>query len=71
VYQDVVLFEMRKDDGTSLGVVAKFRDGSVLRGGQPDASGNLRSWTADLSSGSHLFATASNGTLTGISHTPN
>jgi S1-C subfamily serine protease len=68
VYQDVVLFEIKKKDGTSLGIVAKFKDGTVLRGGQPDANGNLRSWSADLTNGRHLFATASNGFMSGISH---
>jgi hypothetical protein len=70
VYQDAVLFEIRKKDGTSLGVVAKFKDGTVLKGEQPDGNGSPRSWSADLTNGRHLFATASNGFISGISQSP-
>jgi S1-C subfamily serine protease len=70
VYQDVVLFEIHKKDGISLGVVAKFKDGTVIMGEQPDANGSLRSWRADLTNGNHLFGTASNGFISGISQSP-
>jgi S1-C subfamily serine protease len=67
VYPDAVLYEVRRPDRTSLGVVAKFSDGTVLSAWQPDMDGNFRSWSADLPDGRHLVATASNGFLSGIS----
>jgi hypothetical protein len=67
IYPDAVLFGIRKHDGTILGLVANFKDGTVLRGEQPDSSGGFRSWSADLTDGSHLTGTASNGLLSGIS----
>jgi S1-C subfamily serine protease len=67
VYADAVLYEVRRPDGTSLGVVAKFSDGMVLSAWQPDMDGNFRSWSANLPDGRHLVATASNGFLSGIS----
>ena len=66
VYSDAVLYEVRRRDGTNLGVVAKFSDGTTLSAWQPDMDGNFRSWSADLPDGRHLVATASNGFLTGI-----
>jgi len=69
VYPDGVLYEVRGHDGTSIGVVAKFSDGTILRAWQPDIDGTFRSWSADLTDGRHLVATASNGFLTGISQT--
>jgi S1-C subfamily serine protease len=67
IYPDAVLYEVRKHDGTSLGVVAKFSDGTIVSAWQPDIDENFRSWTADLPDGRHLVATASNGFLNGIS----
>lgn len=69
VYPDAVLYEVRRRDGTILGVVAKFRDGTVLSAWQPDMDGNFRSWSADLPDGRHLVATAANGFLSEISQT--
>ena len=69
VYPDAVLYEVRRHDGTSLGVVAKFSNGTVLSAWQPDMDGKFRSWSADLPDGRHLVATASNGFLSGISQT--
>jgi len=67
VYPDAVLYGIRRHDGTSLGVIAKFSDGTILCAWQPDMDGNFRSWSADLPDGRHLVATASNGFLIGIS----
>jgi len=67
VYPDAVLYEVRSRDGTTLGVVAKFSDGTVLNAWEPDMNGNFRSWSADLADGGHLIARASNGFLAGIS----
>ena len=67
VYSDVALYEVRKQDGTSIGVVAKFKDGTVLTAGNPDSDGNFRSWSADFVDGRHFVATASNGFLTAVS----
>jgi S1-C subfamily serine protease len=69
IYPDAVLYEIRKRDGTSLGVVAKFSDGTVLSAWQPDMDGNFRSWSADLPDGRHLVAIASNGFVSEISQT--
>ena len=69
VYPDSVLYLIRRLDGTSIGIVAKFTDGTVLNGWQPDVDGNFRSWSADLTDGRHLVARASNGFLNGISQT--
>jgi S1-C subfamily serine protease len=69
VYSDAVLYEVRRRDGTTLGVVARFSDGTILSAWQPDMDGNFRSWSADLPDGRHLVATASNGFLSGISQT--
>ena len=69
VYPDAVLYEVRRRDGTSLGVVAKFSDGTILSAWQPDMDGNFRSWSADLPDGRHLVATASNGFVSAISQT--
>jgi S1-C subfamily serine protease len=69
VYPDAVLYQVRRRDGTSFGVVAKFSDGIVLSAWQPDADGNFRAWSADLPEGRHLVASASNGFLSGISET--
>lgn len=67
VYPDAVLYLIRRHDGASIGVVAKFRDGTILNAWQPDIDGSFRSWSADLPDGRHLVAAASNGFLTGIS----
>jgi len=69
VYSDAVLYEVRRRDGTSLGVVAKFSDGTILSAWQPDMDGNFRTWSADLPDGRHLVATASNGFVSAISQT--
>jgi S1-C subfamily serine protease len=67
VYPDAILYGIPRHDGTNLGVIAKFSDGTVLCAWQPDMDGNFRSWSADLPDGRHLVATASNGFLIGIS----
>jgi len=69
VYTDAVLYEVRRRDGTRLGIVAKFSDGTVLNAWQPDMDGNFESWSVDLADGRRLVATASNGFLAGISQT--
>lgn len=69
VYSDAILYEVRRHDGTSVGVVAKFNDGTVLNAWQPDSDGTFRVWSADLADGRHLVATASNGFLKEISET--
>ena len=69
VYPDAVLYEIRRHDGTSLGVVTKFSDGTIVSAWQPDMDGNFRSWSADLPDGRHLTATASGGFLSVISQT--
>ena len=66
-YPGVVLYVVVGKDGSQIGVVAKFSDGSVISGTQPDEDGNFRSWSADLSSGAHLFAKASGGLVTQLS----
>jgi S1-C subfamily serine protease len=67
VYTDGVLYEIRGHHGASIGVVAKFSDGTVLRAWQPDIDGNFRYWSAVLPDGTPLFAKATNGFLTEIS----
>jgi S1-C subfamily serine protease len=67
VYNDAVLYIIRAHDGASVGVAAKFTDGTVLYGLDPDSDGNFRSWSADLPDGRHLVAVASNGFLSAIS----
>ena len=67
VYSEVVLYYVRKTNGTPVGLVASFRDGTVLSASQPDTNGHFRTWSADLSNGHHLVATASNGSLAVIS----
>jgi S1-C subfamily serine protease len=69
IYPDAVLYEIRRHDGTSLGMVTKFSDGTIVSAWQPDMDGNFRSWSADLPDGRHLTATASGGFLSGISQT--
>src|SRR6266849_8298229 len=64
-----VLYEIRRHDGTSLGLVIKFSDGTIVSAWQPDMGGSFRSWSADLPDGRHLTATASGGFLSGISQT--
>jgi S1-C subfamily serine protease len=69
VYPDAVLYEVRRHDGTSIGLVTKFSDGTIVNAWQPNMDGDYRSWSADLPDGRHLVATASNGFLSGISQT--
>lgn len=61
IYPEAVLYDVRKQDGSSIAVVAKFRDGTVLNAWNPDMDGNFRSWSADLTNGKHFVATAQNG----------
>jgi S1-C subfamily serine protease len=67
VYPDTVLYEVRRSDGTSLGIVAKFSDGVGLAAWQPDVYGNFCSWSADLPDGRHLVSTAASGFLSEVS----
>jgi S1-C subfamily serine protease len=67
VYPEVVLYHVRKTDGTPVGLVASFRDGTDLSASRPDVNGHFSAWSADLSNGHHLVATASNGSLAVIS----
>jgi S1-C subfamily serine protease len=69
VYPDAVLYELRTHDGTNLGVVTKFSDGTIVDAWQPNTGGDFHSWSADLPDGRHFVATASNGFLAGISQT--
>ena len=66
VYPDAALYLIRRPDGVSVGVVAKFTDGTVLSAWQPDIDGTFRSWAANLPDGRHLVAAASNAFLSGI-----
>ncbi len=67
VYPDAVLYEIRRPDGISLGIVTKFGDGTIVSAWQPDIDGTFRSWSADLPDGRHLVATASSGFLSDMS----
>ena len=67
VYPDALLYQVRRNDGTILGMVARFSDGTVLSAWRPDMDGNFRSWSADFTDGRHLVATASSGFVAGIS----
>lgn len=69
VYPDAVLYEVRRHDGSSIGLVTRFRDGTIVNAWQPNMEGDYRSWSADLPDGRHLVATVSNGFLSGISQT--
>jgi S1-C subfamily serine protease len=65
-YPDVRLFEIRKTNGNTREVIAKFRNGVVIRGSEPDSNGHFRSWSADMTKGLHLVGSSSNGVLTNI-----
>jgi S1-C subfamily serine protease len=67
VYSDVVLYNVRASDGAPSGLVANFKDNTVISAWRPDLNGNFRAWSADLPNGHHLIATASNGTLSEVS----
>jgi S1-C subfamily serine protease len=69
VYPDAVLYEVRRNDESSIGLVTKFSDGVIVKAWQPNSDGNFRSWSAVLPDGRHLVAIASNGLLIEISQT--
>lgn len=67
VYSDAILYEIESRDGSGVGVVAKFSDGTIVNAWRPDLYGNFSSWAADFTDGRHFVAAAAHGLLAGIS----
>jgi S1-C subfamily serine protease len=67
VYSDVIIYDVRASDDAPFALIARFTDNTVISARRPDLNGNFRAWSADLSNGHHLIATASNGSLSDIS----
>jgi S1-C subfamily serine protease len=70
VYPDLTLYVVQKRDKTTVGVVAKFSNGGIITGSQPDIDGTFRHWSGDFPGGIHLAGSASGGVLSSVSRSP-
>lgn len=64
VYWDAVLYAI---DGKNAGLVARFSDGTVVKAWGKTPEGDFEAWSATLPNGKEFVATASRGSLAGIS----
>jgi S1-C subfamily serine protease len=68
IYKDVVLYSINEMGGPSIGLVAKFSDGTVIKAWDArEEDGGFKSWSQTSLSGPELLGVSSGGMLKSIS----
>ena len=67
VYTDGIIYSIKSASGDSVGAIAKFTDGTIIRAWDMRPSGEFASWSETSPSGKEFAATETDGVLDFVS----